>query len=297
MSATLNLQHEVFQSDAAEPAYFERLIPTVLTNRLAPAGHDSEAVDWVGRRWLTRSLAFDAPEDQEPLSLHANWLGPIRLVQSGDRWQRLCEIPFSSAVLGDSWLDPQRRGELASLLDALLTGPLSGNVQPALDGWVPPEAETIVGWLAVLGHRAAVDEEKNLRLTLKCRGSDGQVKIRRDDNRLRLTMRLGQWNGLSPMAEQAMINLAREANSRGRFTRIVWNSSNGQSACEAQVDLSGLPTGLSRDAFWQGVLRAAVLGLGLVLRRLGFELDVLANPKNQDLAERLMVPGYRRKPR
>ena len=39
-----------------------------------------------------------------------------------------------------------------------------------------PEAKVLAAWLGQVGHESAIDEAKNLRLTLKSRGCDGQVR-------------------------------------------------------------------------------------------------------------------------
>lgn len=263
------------------------------------AGSTFDNVAWIDRRWLTGSRPYAPPQGQEPLALHTDWLGPVRLVSQGKGWRQMCEIPFLPDAFGDAALDPGVSRQLDSLLDELLAGPLSGDVGMVSDGWASPSAETITRWLSELGHDAAIDEEENVRLTLKCRGNDGQVQIRRDRSRLRLIMRLGQWNDLSSPARQAMIRLAGEANSRGRLVRLAWIDSDNQSRCEAQVDLSGIPAGEGRNAFWSDVLSASVRGLQLTLRRLGLELGVLADPKNQQVVDRLLAKQKprRRKPR
>ena len=59
-------------------------------------------------------------------------------------------------------------------------------------------------------------------------------------------------------------------------------------ASKAQADLSQLPVGPEWEPFWRDLLPLAASSLELILRRLGLELDVLADPANQALAERLL---------
>ena len=107
---------------------------------------------------------------------------------------------------------------------------------------------------------------------------------------LRITMLLGEWRELDTAAESAMLALADEANTRSRLVRIAWVEDEKQGRrCEAQVDLSGLPFEEplhdAAGTMWKEMVRATVDGLELALRRLGLELNGLAEPKNGELAE------------
>jgi hypothetical protein len=58
--------------------------------------------------------------------------------------------------------------------------------------------------------------------------------------------------------------------------------------------LTGLPIDDWAATFWSGMLRQAVLGLELAMRQLALELELLANPVNAKLAERVGGRGCTR---
>lgn len=151
----------------------------------------------------------------------------------------------------------------------------------------------IGNWLTEAGHETAIDKKGHLRLTVKRRGCDGQIRIERQEGRLRLALTLGRWSKLEPSAEAAILRLAGEANTRSRLVRIAWLEKEGFHYCQAQVDLTGLPVGSElnsplagpRALMWKGMVQAAVDALKLALKRLGLELPALGDPKNKTLAE------------
>ena len=96
------------------------------------------------------------------------------------------------------------------------------------------------------------------------------------------------WPALSESAESALRQLACECNSGCRLARIAWFKEESASRCEAQADLSQLPVGPDWEPFWRDLLPLAAGSLELILRRLGLELDVLADPANRALADRLV---------
>lgn len=235
---------------------------------------------WRPSGWLVRERVVKAPLDGEPLSLHADWVGPTKLVAAGGAWRQRTEV-FLPQSAGDAFLDREADAAQERLLAELLDGSFSSEpTTPAL-GWEPPEAQALAGWLADAGCTPAIDEQQNLRFALGSRGSDGQVRVLRQHGRLRMSLALGAWNGVDPAAESAMLRLASEANARGRLARIVWHAEGDARCCEARVDLSGLPLGsgdsTAHGTLWREMTRLAVAGLELALRRLGLELDVLSD--------------------
>lgn len=250
-------------------------------------GSESAAV-WGPNGWLTCAISYLDSGGQDPLVCHADFLGPVKLIGDGGNIRRLTEVFVSRELFGDQIFDGESKEECDSLLtelDATVFADQSpGEQQP----WRPPEAERLVAWLRAGGFQPAVDDDGNLRLTLKARGCDGQVRVCRDDQRLRMTMRLGSWGNLDVEREQAMLRLARQANDRGRLARIAWIVEGNSRRCDAQVDLTGLPIGGPAERIWSDMLCMSMHGLGLALRRLGMELDALADPKNGAVAAQLI---------
>jgi hypothetical protein len=115
------------------------------------------------------------------------------------------------------------------------------------------------------------------------------VRIERGDGRLGFLLPLGRWKGLNEVAAGAMKRLCRHVNDRSRLVRIAWLAAEAETRCEAQVDLSGLPTAPMPhphvDMIWREMTRLAIGGLELALRQLGLELAVLADGAHRELAE------------
>lgn len=252
----------------------------------AVGGGLPDAAVWQPGGWLV--VATDGgPAAGEPLVRHADWLGPAKLTSVGGKLERLTEVYVSPEMFGGDSMDhesKEQRDELFAELAATVFADRSPG-EPA--SWCPPRSGRLVAWLAEGGYRAVVDNEDDLRLTLKARGCDGQVRVRREAQRLRLTLRLGSWSDLTTEAETAMLGLARQANDRGRLARIAWMIDGQARHCDAQVDLTGLPADGLAARIWPDMLCLSVRGLELALRRLGMELDALADPGNLGLVARL----------
>jgi hypothetical protein len=250
--------------------------------------------DWeVARRggWLTVSRWGHAGDETDVLTRHGDWAGPVKQIEAprGGCTQRFdFYVGHDTAGQPHEAVDPEAAAALMQLQSDLVDLALQFDGAPVIDGWTPPAADTLAEWLTRTGREVAIDKEQNLRLTLKRRGCDGQVRVDRAAGRLRFVMPLGRWSDVSRDAERAMRDLACEANARARLVRIVWVADGAARRCDAQVDLSGLPvahTDARHDQFWQGMTRMAVAGLELALRQLGLELGVLADPRHRDLVE------------
>lgn len=236
-------------------------------------------------------------ENQRLLIEHSAWSGPVKLQKSGDGTLARIDLFFGSLLSEQHGLllDEEELDRAQGLLsDVLGRVPEYFNGREQIDGWQPPAARLLSEWLNEAGHEAAIDKDDNLRLAVKRRGCDGQIRVNRQPGRLRFTMPLGQWEQLEPAAEAAVLALAEEANARSRLVRIAWIEDEAARRCEAQVDLAGLPirdpaSGL-QEALWKEMVRAALDGLELALRRLGLELNALAEKKNEDFAA-LLVAG------
>ena len=234
--------------------------------------------------WITRSVPFANLNRREPLAVHGGWFGPHKLVQTGRGCARVSEVFVDRhAERGASCTGEEPYG-CEQLVERLVQGPLAAREELPLDNWQPPKAEDLSNHLRVIGYEPAVDEQEKLRLTLKNRGCDGDVRVRRATGQLRLTMRIGQWSNLDAMREQAMLQLARRHNDRVRLVRIAWDVEGSARRCDAQVDLSGLPCDPEYTWFWSSVLRMAIGGLELTLHQMGKELDVLAAPQHERIA-------------
>jgi hypothetical protein len=242
---------------------------------------------------LTLRRPWPETEERASLAVHAAWRGPVKLRREGNAVVQQIEMFFGPLLSEEQGMaldeEEQTRAQafLAELLNRIPTW--IGGVE-GVSGWEPPPAQMMSDWLNAAGHEAAIDQEENLRMALKRRGCDGQIRVERATGRLRFTMLLGEWRDLDAETEQAMLALADEANTRSRLVRIAWleNDENAR-RCEAQVDLSGLPFDEPLDdaagTMWKEMVRATVDGLELALRRLGLELNGLAEPANRDLAE------------
>jgi hypothetical protein len=248
-----------------------------------------ESLGWVfGRNpggWLTWRRAF-REDEQNILSLHGVWAGPIKLVNNHGRLEQRIEV-FPGSNL--ERLDEEAALDTLALVEDLQQVTWFQDPDEKNPEWQPPTAEVLAGWIADAGMECAVDQDKNLRFTHKRRGCDGQVKIIRGPGQLRLTLPLGRWQKLDPGAENAILRLATLANARCRLVRIAWIADNEEQRCEAQIDLSELPepTEPGRERMWRSMLNMSVAGMELALRQLGLELSLLAEPGNRELVDLL----------
>ncbi len=249
--------------------------------------------------WVTFSRRLPPCEGEGCLARQGDDLiGPIKLRRfaAGIVQQLDVFVPALSSSAERWAVDPDLAdevrallGEIAQVAQRMFDGQLD------LDAWEPPAAESLLlPWIRELGHDAVLDQAGDLRLTLHREACDGQVKIECRPNRLRMVMPLGRWPQLTPAAAAAITRLAAEANDRTRLVRIVCQPCAAGLQVEALVDLTGLPASrLNRaaEAMWKEMVHLALDGLDLVLRRLGLELQVLADPGNGQFAELL---GLRR---
>jgi hypothetical protein len=253
------------------------------------AGGRPRLIDqWAQSGWLAHATAYSMTPGQNPLAHHANWFGPVKLIGSGPTVQRMTEVFLSHELLGDQVFAAESKEQFESLLAALSDGVFANRSAAKKRHWRAPATQQLVDWLAAGGFPAAVGDEGDLRLTLKARGCDGQVLGRCDHGRLRFSMRLGAWSSLDAECEKAMLYLARQANDCGRLARIAGAVDQDARRCEAQVDLTGLPTDGPAKLIWPDMLCMSIHALELALRRLGMELDVLADPANRDIATQLI---------
>jgi len=245
----------------------------------------------VGRDgWLSVRQAAPPASEHELLVGHADWSGPVKLEREhGEVVQHwtACLRP-ATRLCGASAFDEEAQAREQKLI-ADLQPLISESILTASEDWEPPAAATLVEWLATAGHDAQIDDAGNLRLVVKRRGCDGQIRVERRTGRLRFVLPLGSWPVLSEEAQRAMWPLADEANARTRLARVAWFDEPQRSRCEGQVDLTGLPTpdadSSERVEFWRNMVSLAVDALEVLLRRLGLELDVLANDHHHAVRE------------
>ncbi len=246
--------------------------------------------------WLTFWKPLP-PQEKEPalLSIHGDWAGPVKVLDFGQgRIQRTDLYPGEGAfTAADPMFDEEGVRATERLINALNARAeewFAGN--SLIAEWNPPSSKTLRKWLVQAGLDTAIDGEDNLRMTLKRRGLDGQVRVSRREGRLRFTMPLWQGRRLDPVADAAMTRLAAEANARCKLARIARLQEKEQVRFEAQVDLSGLPWLEEPDGptltLWQGMIRMTALSLDLALRRLGLELPLLAGGHHAVLAHWIM---------
>jgi hypothetical protein len=240
--------------------------------------------------WWGLRRPYSPAEGLDYLALHGDWAGPVKLVSKRGRIEQRVDYFLGSRVDGqdDPALDEVPAQDFQELASDLLNEELYSQPKSRVEGWQAPPPETLASLLAEAGLETAIDRDKNLRLTLKRRGCDGQVRIERGEGRLRFLLPLGHWADLDPVADKAMHSLASAANARSRLVRIAWLADASGRRCEAQVDLSGLPEALAtkrcRQELWRDMLRLAVEGLELALRQLGLELPLLGDPRYRELA-------------
>ena len=258
------------------------------------ATKQSEGQGWALRThpvgFISFSRPFSVAKDQEALTVHDSWEGPFKLARHDDKLKQRLEF-FVSSVLGDDpILDSGAARKLESLMAEVVKHLARVDFEPSASKWHPPDSEKLLSWLSSSGHAAVLDDQKNLRLTLKRNGRPSQIRVIRESGRLRLVMPLGQWKKLEPAARESILLLAHGANRVNRLARIVWHSNGNQCAIEAQVDLTGLPTQNDLcESFWKDMLGMAVASLDLVLRQLGLEVSVLAKPENRKLANQVLA--------
>jgi hypothetical protein len=259
----------------------------------AGSGKADAAMDISPLGALTLTRPWIAENERDLLMTHARWRGPVKLLRQQEAVVQRIELFLGPTIEDDdegALDDFERRRRQEFLTDVLNGVPAWVDGLEQLQGWEPPPARLVCDWLNAAGHEAAIDSEDNLRLALKRRGCDGQIRVERQPGRMRFSMLLGEWSKLAEAPERAMLALADEANSRTRLVRIAWIEAeeNGR-RCEAQVDLSGLPYAEPLDdaagTAWKETVRMTVDGLELALRRLGLELNALADEKNRELVE------------
>jgi hypothetical protein len=245
-------------------------------------------LEWDSSGWLIHRRRYKIAGLDESLSAHAQWAGPTKVVRSGRRWSAVTEVYAPPRCLGDPLLDDQAGEKWELLWNAFNENVLGGTDAECCDAWEPPDAESLQQWLATAGHTATVDQQEQLRLTLKSRGCDGQVLVERRPGRLRFSMRLGLWEQLDPASELAILALAQQCNDACRFVRIGWVPREESRLLEAQVDLTGLPMTRAWSQMAETWVCAASDALQLALRRLGLEIEVLADPANHALAKEVV---------
>lgn len=249
--------------------------------------------------WLVGIRPHELAEGQDRLAVHGDWQGPMKLVGSlasaagSANFEERAEFFIGGNGPGSDTfaLDEETAAARECLLQELIEcgRARSASKADSPDEWLPPTADAVASWLSDAGHEPAIDKQQNLRLTVKRRGCDGQVRIERCPGRLRLSLPLGRWEDLDPKAFEVMHRLTRFANDRCRLARLAWMSDDKAQSCEAQVDLTGLPGVESLEPcmqqLWRDMLRHGVAALELVLRQLGVELPLLAEPRHRALVD------------
>lgn len=241
--------------------------------------------------WLTAVRRASGCANQEHLTIHADWRGPVKLVRDHQAMFERLDVYLATPAWSeiDRALDEGASDDRQQLLDVLTDA--VGRFPAAdadLASWQPPPSETIAAWLAAEGRTAAADPSGNLHLAIARPGCDGQVCLQAQPGRMQMSITLGTWQSLAPSAEAALLRLADETNTRTRLVRIAWLPAAGTQRCVAQVDLTGLPSfdpdSPANCAMWRGMIEMGLAGLEVVLKRLGRELAILAHTAYADLA-------------
>lgn len=245
--------------------------------------------------WITYRRKCTLKNQQHPLAYHADWAGPVKLVDSphsGLQVRYDFYLDQTPGHEGDPTLDTDLAHENEELQNAFAAQVEAFAEQSHIDDWSPPPLESVIGWLRQSGYEPTEDEDHHLRLSIRRRGATGQVKLVREPGRLRLSMPLGRWGDLPAENRGAMQKLASLANARCRLARIVWESQDAVHACEARVDLSGLPYTAQQsrrmENFWQTMTSLSMTALDLAVTQLAMELAVLAEDREQELARFLL---------
>lgn len=237
--------------------------------------------------WLELSRPWKGDVKADLLVTHAGWTGPVKLVKRHNQWEQRTDI-FLGPASEVSLMDEEAVQCFNGLMEELIE--LGGTLGDAstLKEWSPPAPEILVGWLTEAGYETAIDKDKNIRLTLKRPGCEGEVRGKCTEGRLRFTMALGNWPELDTTSDQAMHLLARFVNDHSRLVRIGLLEEDAARRFEALVDLTGLPlcgeANPFRDRMGREMIRLALKGLELALKQLGLELPLLADPRHRDLA-------------
>ncbi|MFV1965909.1 MAG: hypothetical protein ACC628_10830 [Pirellulaceae bacterium] len=246
--------------------------------------------------WLTIIQPVPDIGALEVLKRNDTLSGPVKLMEGVEGTVQRADVFLGGDRLlqNDPMLDEEAYEESNELMDELLDRASCwfGN-QRGLDEWSPPEPKALADLLAEVGHESAIDSDGNLRLAIKRRGCDGQVRIIRGQGRLRFAMPFGSWRRLDEATESAMVRLAAQANSRSRLARIAWRDEEDRQHVEAQVDLTGLPVAENPSSaaatMWKETICMTLSALELLLRRLGLELPLLADAKYPELIDWMSV--------
>ena len=251
---------------------------------------------WVGKghRWeLRRHLSgfvsfcrpFSVADGEEPLTVHDAWAGPFKLAHRQGKLEQRCDL-FISPSFDD--FDEEVAGQLELLLGQVMKR-LDSIDQNSLDpDWQAPDSQKLLAWLSQGGNQVTLDEQQNLRMTLKRSGATARIRLIRQDG-LRIVLPLGQWEGIDPSVQRAILLLARRANAVNRLARIVWRSDEDRHCVEAQVDLSGLATDGIDEKFFKEMIHMSVAALELAFRQLALEFLVLADPVNRSFVDQWLA--------
>lgn len=244
--------------------------------------------------WLVIERPADGADSQRLVGDHAEWRGPVKLVASPTGPVQRIEV-FAGTSRSE-----QFDRELQSGAEERFIGLLAGlfaragcwfDQDPAgWADWEPPATRPLAAWLSQLGHPVAMDQDGNLRMTIRAGDRDRPVRVVSVPGELRLVMSLGTWPSLDPVRRAAMVRLACQANQHVRLARVAWRERSGKDACEVQVDLTNLAS-LSDETgeeLLRDMTQMAVRAQALALKRLGHELEILADPAHEGLARLLL---------
>jgi hypothetical protein len=221
----------------------------------------------------------------EPLTLHDSWAGPFKLAHRQGKLEQRCDL-FVSPSFDD--FDEEVAGQLELLLGKVMQRLDSINHNSLDPDWKAPDSQKLLAWLSQGGNQVTLDEQQNLRMTLKRSGATARIRLIRQGG-LRFVLPLGEWEGIDPSVQRAILLLARRANDVNRLARIVWRSEEDRHCVEAQVDLSGLATENIDEKFWKELIHVSVAALELAFRQLAVEFLVLADSANQSFVDQWLA--------
>ena len=250
----------------------------------AGAGHS-----WELRRHPAGFVCFCRPfsvaDGEEPLTLHDSWAGPFKLAHRQGKLEQRCEF-FVSPFFED--LDEEVAAQLELLLGQVMKRLDSINQNSLDPDWQAPDSQKLLAWLSQGGNQVTLDEQQNLRMTLKRSGATARIRLIRQGG-LRFVLPLGEWEGIDPSVQRAILLLAGRANAVNRLARIVWRSKENRHYVEAQVDLTGLATENIDEKFWKEMIHMSVAALELAFRQLALEFLVLADPVNRSFVDQWLA--------
>src|SRR5688572_24481844 len=108
-------------------------------------------VAWEPSGWLTLTSPHAVSQIEEPLGMHREWAGPVKLIGEGHECRERREVFLASSLADDDLFDDGAMEEIDGLVAELTENVLHRRPANELDGWQPPDARAVAAWLAEAG--------------------------------------------------------------------------------------------------------------------------------------------------